>query len=112
MDYWECLEDLVKHQEIVIDRLKGKPHPKYPDFIYPVDYGYLKDTTAIDGGGIDIFVGTKEDKRVEGIICTVDTLKKDAEVKIMYGCNEEEIEAALRVLNENYMRAIYLKRQS
>ena len=79
--------------------------------IYLVDYGYLKDTTAMDGGGIDIFVGTNRDKRVEGILCTVDTLKKDAEVKIMYGCNEEEIEAALRVLNEKYMRAIYLKRQ-
>ena len=89
MDYWECLEELVKEHEIIIERFKGKSHPKYPDFIYPVDYGYLKDTTAIDGGGIDIFVGMNKDKKVEGIICTVDTLKNDVEVKIMYGCNEE-----------------------
>jgi inorganic pyrophosphatase len=111
MDYWDCLEELVKNHEVIIDRFKGHPHPKYPDFIYPVDYGYLKDTTAMDGGGIDIFVGTNSDKRIEGIICTVDLLKNDAEVKIMYGCNEQEIEAAIRVLNEKYMRAIYLKRQ-
>ncbi len=111
MDYWEYLEELVKNHEIIVERFKGKPHPKYPDFIYPVDYGYLKDTTAVDGGGIDIFVGSKKNKKVEGIICTVDLLKNDTEVKIMYGCDEEEINEALRVLNDKYMRAIYFKRQ-
>ena len=111
MDYWEYLEELVRNHEIIIERFKGKPHPKYPDFIYPVDYGYLKDTKTVDGGGIDIFVGSKKNKRVEGIICTVDSLKNDAEVKIMYECDEEEIKEALQVLNDKYMRAIYLKRQ-
>jgi len=111
MDYWEYLEELVKNHEIIIERFKGKPHPKYPDFIYPVDYGYLKDTKTVDGGGIDIFVGSKKNKRVEGIICTVDLLKNDTEVKIMYECDEEEIKEALRVLNDKYMRAIHLKRQ-
>lgn len=111
MDYWEYLEELIKNHEIIVERFKGKPHPKYPDFIYPVDYGYLKDTTTVDGGGIDIFIGSKKHKKVEGIICTVDLTKNDAEVKIMYGCDEEEINEALRVLNDKYMRAIYLKRQ-
>lgn len=39
-DFWKALDDLVKHSEIVIDRPKGTAHPKYPNFIYRVDYGY------------------------------------------------------------------------
>jgi len=50
--FWTALECLVKQSEIVIDRPKGTVHPKYPDFIYEVDYDYLKDTTSMDGGGI------------------------------------------------------------
>lgn len=111
MDYWTTLEELVNKHEIVIDRCKGQPHPRYPDFIYPVDYGFLKGTTAVDGNGIDIFVGSKKNRRVEGIICTVDTLKNDTEIKIMYACTDREFKAALRVLNNKYMRAIYVKRE-
>ena len=40
--FWELLDSLVKDSEIVIDRPKGTAHPRYPDSIYKVDYGYLK----------------------------------------------------------------------
>ena len=50
-EFWNALDELVKNSEIVIDRAKGTAHPKFPDFIYKVDYGYLKETTAMDGGG-------------------------------------------------------------
>ena len=36
--FWETLDSLVNNSEIVIDRPKGTAHPKYPDFIYKVDY--------------------------------------------------------------------------
>ena len=50
-------------------------------------------------------MGIKKNKNVEGIICTIDLLKNEVEVKIMFGCDEEEINVALRVLKEKYMRA-------
>jgi inorganic pyrophosphatase len=109
-DYWNCLEELIHEHAVVIERSKGQAHPRYPDFIYPLDYGYLKDTTTIDGGGIDIFVGSKKHKRIEGLILTVDTLKSDAEVKLMYGCSREEIKEVLKTLNNKYMRAISIIR--
>ena len=40
--FWQMLENLVAQSEIVIDRAKGTPHPKFPSFIYPLDYGFLK----------------------------------------------------------------------
>ena len=45
-DFWDALDELVSNSEIVIDRPKGSAHPRFPDFIYKVDYGYLKDTAS------------------------------------------------------------------
>lgn len=61
-EFWKALDKLVVRSEIVIDRPKGTAHPKYPDFIYKVDYGYLKDTSSMDGAGIDVWVGSDEKK--------------------------------------------------
>ncbi len=45
----------MNNSEIVIDRPKETAHPKYPNFIYRVDYGYLKDTSSMDDtGGLDV----------------------------------------------------------
>ena len=58
IEFWNAIDELVNNSEIIIDRPKGTSHPKYPDFIYRVDYGYLKDTTSMDGAGIDVWVGS------------------------------------------------------
>jgi len=48
-EFWSALEELVAGSEIIIDRPKRTVHPRFPSFIYPVDYGYLKDTRSMDG---------------------------------------------------------------
>ena len=63
-DFWRALDSLVDNSEIVIDRPKGTAHPKYPDFIYKVDYGYLKNTSSMDGAGIDVWIGSGEKNNV------------------------------------------------
>ena len=40
-DFWNALDELVNTSEIVIDRPKGSVHPRFPDFIYRVDYVIL-----------------------------------------------------------------------
>ncbi len=57
-DFWNALDALVNTSEIVIDRPKGSAHPRFPGFIYRVDYGYLRDTSSMDGAGIDIGCGS------------------------------------------------------
>ena len=109
MDYWENLLKLVRENKIIIDREKGSRHPRFRDVIYPLNYGFLSGTTTIDGSGIDIFVGSNNSNTIQGILCTVDNLKKDAEIKILYNCNEEEIIIALEFLNKGYMRSIFIK---
>ncbi|WP_454053584.1 hypothetical protein [Clostridium sp. Marseille-Q7071] len=49
-EFWIMLDGLVNSSKIVIDRPTGSRHPKYPDMLYEVDYGYLKNTKSMDGG--------------------------------------------------------------
>ena len=108
--FWEALDKLVRDSEVVIDRPKGTAHPRYADLIYPVDYGYLKDTASMDGAGIDVWVGT-DGKRVDAIICTVDLMKRDSEIKILIGCTEEEKALIYQIHNESeYMKGILVRR--
>jgi inorganic pyrophosphatase len=97
--FWRAFDELVHSSEIMVDRPKGEPHPRRPGLVYPLDYGYLEGTTAGDGDGIDVWLGTRAHARVTGIACTVDGHKRDAEVKLLLGCTDEEIAIVDRFLN-------------
>jgi len=110
IEFWEYVQDLVDGSGIVIDRPKGSEHPRYAGKIYPVDYGCLKGTTSIDKGGVDIWVGSRNGRHVVGVLCTVDLLKRDAELKILLECTDDEIQAIEKFANDEKMRAITIKR--
>lgn len=109
-EFWASLDQLVATSRIVIDRPKGQPHPRYPEKVYPVDYGYLEGTTTVDGGGIDVWIGEAGTGKVQGIQCSVDMMKRDAEIKILIGCSEEELKNIDKFLNQHSMHAIMVKR--
>ena len=109
-DFWNLLDRLIESSEIIIDRPKGTAHPKYLDCIYRVDYGYLKDTSSMDGAGIDVWLGTKGDRKLDAIICTADLLKKDSEIKLLIGCTEEEKSIIYEMHNESeYMKGVMIQ---
>ncbi len=110
-EFWDYLQRLVESSRIVLDRPKGSIHPRYPRVAYPVDYGYLEGTQAMDSGGVDIWVGSLRVNKVVGVLCTVDLLKRDTELKIMYDCTQDEVKAILDFVNGDQMRGIYLKRK-
>jgi inorganic pyrophosphatase len=109
--FWAELETLLAESRIVIDRPKGRPHPRYPDVIYPLDYGYLEGTSAGDGDGIDVWIGSKAEKTLTGILCTFDTVKRDAEIKLLAGCSAQDVETVLCFFNEGFMRYLYIPKQ-
>lgn len=95
--FWKSLDALVLACEIVIDRPCGTARPRSPDFVYPLDYGYLQGTLSNDGSGIDIWRGTMPEKRLTAIIVNVDLLKRDSEIKLLIGCIAEEQQTILRI---------------
>lgn len=111
IEFWNALDELVRNSEIIIDRPKGTTHPKYPNLVYKVDYGYLKNTSSMDGNGIDVWVGTDDVKKIDAIMCIVDLMKKDSEIKILIGCTEEEKTIVYNTHNDTkYMKGIMIRR--
>ena len=110
-DFWEALDTLVSSGKIVIDRPKNSAHPKFPDLIYEVDYGYIENTFSMDGEGIDIWRGSLPKQQAVAIICTIDLWKKDSEIKILIGCTDEEIRMIERFHNRSeFMKGIVVQR--
>lgn len=91
VSFWEALDALVGRAEIVVDRPRGSHHPDFPEFVYELDYGYLKGTTSADGEGIDVWIGSDPRRQVTGALCTVDLVKHDAELKILVGCTAGDL---------------------
>jgi len=88
--FWAALQELVDQGTIVIDRPAGSAHPRFPEMVYPLDYGFLEGTTGGDGDGIDCW-WPGGDRTVVGVYVTVDVLRSDAEVKVLVGCTPAEI---------------------
>jgi inorganic pyrophosphatase len=109
-NFWDYLDRLVAASRLVIDRPRESRHPRYPDLIYPVDYGYLEGTTTIDGGGLDVWVGTLPEKSLTALLLTVDLHKRDVEVKLLLGCTEVEQQIILDFHNDGLMCAVKVLR--
>ena len=110
-DFWKAVDTLVSSGKIIIDRPKGSVHPKFPDVKYEVDYGYIENTSSMDGGGIDVWLGSLVNKQVNAIICTVDLMKKDSEIKLLIGCTEEEMNTVYEFHNNTeFMKGILIRR--
>jgi inorganic pyrophosphatase len=108
--FWKALDRLVAESSIQIDRPKGATHPRYPEFRYPLEYGFLEGTRAADGGGVDVWVGSLPARAVTAVVCTVDLLKRDTEAKLLLGCTHEEAVTILAVHNAGPQAAILVER--
>ncbi|GCE06246.1 inorganic pyrophosphatase [Dictyobacter aurantiacus] len=99
--FWQLLTTLVGSSTINIDRPRGTAHPRYPDVIYPLDYGYLSGTTSGDGDGIDAWLGSQPERRINAILITVDLTKRDSEIKLLIGCTSQEQQTILAFHNRS-----------
>ena len=99
-EFFRLVEELVQASEVVVDRPTGSAHPRIPEAIYPLDYGYLDGTVGGDGDGIDVFVGSTADTGVVAILVIVDPMKRDIEIKLLLDCSTEEVGAAHRCVHD------------
>lgn len=75
---------LGKDVEVIIDRPVGSRHPKH-DFLYELNYGYIKDVKAPDGEDLDAYyIGSdKPLKQGRGKCIAVIHRKKDDDDKLV-----------------------------
>ena len=55
----------------------------------------------MDGEGLDVWLGSDPTRRITAILCTVDLIKRDSEIKLLIGCTEEEKNIVLRFHNRS-----------
>lgn len=64
----------------------------------------------MDGTGVDVWVGTNGEN-IDAIMCVVDLMKRDSEIKILIGCTEKEKAIVYETHNETpYMKGILIRR--
>ncbi len=95
---WEDWARCIEERGLIIDRPARTPHPDYPSIIYPIDYGYIPDTTGPDGEPVDVFVGTGDAGLVGGLL-TTDHRQHDREMKLLFDCTPPEIYTAYGFIN-------------
>jgi inorganic pyrophosphatase len=101
---WRRWESLILERGVVIDRPRGSSHPRYPEMVYPLDYGYIPGTIGGDGAEVDVFVGTASTGLCAALV-TRDAVKADTEIKLLWNLRREEVEAVRRFLNDGGMSA-------
>ncbi|CAM3598396.1 Inorganic pyrophosphatase [Erysipelothrix sp. HDW6B] len=104
--FWQKIDSLVLSTNVVISQDKGSRHPKYHNMVYPVDYGYLTDIEPIK-----VFKGSVKRSTIDAVMIVADILKRDLEVKLLWGCTPEEEEEILRFINQtDYQKGILVRR--
>ena len=109
--FWTQLDTFVHTSDIVIDRPKGSRHPRVSSVIYPLDYGYLSNTSGGDGNEIDVWRGSLPENGLDAVICTTDLRKRDTEVKLLIGCSKEEKQIVCQFHDTNEMGVILIERR-
>lgn len=110
-NFWNLMDALIAQSKIIIDRPKGSVHPRYPQITYELDYGYLEGTKSSDNEGIDVWLGTDAGQKLDAIVCTIDLIKKDSEVKLLIGCTFSEKSYVQSFYNEwSQMKGMLIER--
>lgn len=89
--FWPFADAFVAEARLVIDRPRGSTHPRFAQITYPLDYGYLDGTRAIDGDGVDVWRGSLNAGRVTGVVASLDMTKRDGELKLLLDCTADEM---------------------
>ncbi len=106
---------LGKIVRLKIDRPLGSAHPEYPDFIYPLNYGYIPTVYAADNEEQDVYLmGVNEPvKEYDARIIAIVHRQNDVEDKLVSapaGINFSamEIEEAIRFQEQYFITDIEL----
>lgn len=102
--------------QVKMDRPMGSAHPKYPERIYPVNYGFIPDTTSGDGEELDAYVlGVSEPLEVfEGEVVAIIHRINDDDDKLVvcpkgHAMSDEEIRTATHFQEQYFESEIWRK---
>lgn len=109
--FWQKVDTLFLSSGFTQTRKKGDVHPVFKNLIYPTDYGHLADTQSVSGEGVSVYAGSGNRYAITALVCAADILAKELDIKVLIGCNDEEVESVLRFLNQtDYQKTVLIRR--
>lgn len=108
-------EYIGKIVPVKIDRPIGSSHPKYPDHIYLVNYGFVPDTISGDGKELDCYIlgEYKPLKEYTGkCIAVIHRLNDDDDKLIVVAEDKNFTDSEIRLLTdfqEQYYESIIIR---
>ena len=98
-----------------VDRPLGSVHPRCPEMVYPVNYGYVDGVTAGDGEGQDVYIlgADRPLQTFSGMVAGVWRRLNDCEDKWIITpdgapLSREEILSAIEFQEQYYMGELYM----
>ena len=98
---------------VTVDRPIGTAHPKHPDIIYPLNYGYIPGEIAPDGEDLDVYIlGVTEPKSsFTSKVIAIIHRENDIEDKLVvapegFAYNQSEVAAAVQFQEQFYKSTI------
>lgn len=111
----KATEYIGKNVNVKVDRPIGSSHPKYPDIIYLVNYGFVPNTVSGDGEELDCYIlgEYKPLKEYKGkCIAVIHRLNEDDDKLIIVPENKTFTDSEIRSLTdfqEMYYESIIIR---
>lgn len=105
--FWQKVDTLFLSGTVVQTKKKGDHHDTFKNLVYPVDYGKIIDLKD----DISIYLGSGNRSQVSGLVIAADILSKELDVKVLAGCNDDEIDLVLHFLNQtDFQKTVFIRR--
>lgn len=107
--FWQKVDAAYMSGNYEVAYKKGTKHPRYPELIFPCDYGHVK-TENDSESSLKVFRGSKTGK-IDAVVVCANVLEKDLSTIVLVGTTNEEKEEILKFLNNNdFQKTIIINR--
>ena len=85
--FWTDVDSLVASSTVVIDRARGSGHPRSPEHILPARLRLSRGNRVGRWAGYRRVAWGFRRSSGDGVLSTIDLLKRDIEIKLLLGCS-------------------------
>lgn len=104
----EAKQEIGKTYHVTIDRPIGSVHPKHPDIVYPINYGYIADLMGGDNEEQDVYILDATEHLTETLVTIIAVIHRTDDVETKW---VGVVDPTIHYTNERIMELIHFQEQ-
>lgn len=109
--FWQKLDALYLSGDFKIIYRKGQVHPRFPELIFPCDYGHIETIKKENENAMSVRVLKGSGSSVDGLVVVANVLDKEIEPILLVGLTEQENDEVLEFLNyHEHLKTVVIRR--